>query len=281
MEKEIATKNWLYLRKKEEQILQLKKYQSRRVATVCVSRLRDLPVLDRDTVGDELRAIFSPKIPTGIPAAELCREIALQMPELTPAAFFPGDGDESEKTIVSYLKNAHSAQAFRALSARMPNAEAMTATSSGRCCEDVSSGGATACILPLCTGKDGILTSFCALVEQHELLLQAITRVEIPGTEDYTLFGLLKRHLDCPPHPDYFVFAIHEDLLTDSGEILSAVKLLGGTPIRFGTVPVGKESSSFLYLFVLNVSHGNLTAILLYLELCVRSYLPFGVFCLE
>jgi len=280
MKRKIAVKNLLYLRKKEEQVSQLKKIQARRVAATCVAQLRALPLLDRDSVGEELRAMISTEITDTLWAAELCREIALQLPELAASAFFPEIAEEVESVTVSYLKNTHSEQAFRIFTAREGTVTAIPATSSNNCCEEVSSGAADACILPLCTGKDGILTSFCALVEQHELLLQAVTRVEVPGTEDYTLFGLLKRRLDLPPRPDYFVFALPNELLQDSGAILSALKLLGGIPVRLGTVPVGKESSSFLYLFVLDVSRGDLTAILLFLELCARSYLPFGAFCM-
>ncbi|MBO5110810.1 MAG: hypothetical protein J6D21_08860 [Clostridia bacterium] len=278
MDKEVLIKNIVYLNEKERTLNRLKKAQVRRIAARVRDRLHGLAVLDREGIGDTLRAVFTYDPREEALTTELCRELARQMPELTAAVLFPAHEEVAETPTVSYMKNAHSERAFHAFAAHMPALGAVPATTHADCCGDVYESNSDYCILPLFTGKDGILTSFCALAEQHELAVHALARVEMAQTGDYTLFALMKRRCEYLGHASHFAFAIHEDLLPQCGEILCALKKFGARPVKVAPVPLGKESSGFLYLLVADIVHADLTALLLYLEITVPSYLPYGLF---
>ena len=278
MEREILMKNLVYLTGKERALDQLKMAQVRRIAAGLREKLREMPLIDRESVGDLLRSFRVKDLEEEALTAELCREIVKQMPELTPALFFPAQEEAEGKLSVSYMRNAHSDRAFAAFAAQMPGLAPSPAVSHADCCEDVFEASADACILPLSTGKDGILTSFCALAEQHELAVSAVTRIEMPQAGDHTIFALMKRRCEFSGHATFFAFAIHEDFLPQMGEILSTVQALGGRLTKIDAVPVGKESPGFLYLIVADVAHAELTAFLLYLEIAAPSYLAFGLF---
>ena len=277
MEKEVLLKNLMYLRSKEQTLHQLKKAQGRRIAALVCEHLRTIPLLAGDTVGDEMRLLFSQDVPDSAFFADICHEMVLQMPEVTPATFFPlAQGNEKETT-VSYLKNAHSDRAYRIFAAHLPGASAIPAATSYSCCEDVSTGKATCCILPVHTEKSGILTTFCALAEQYDLFIHAITTVTDPQTEEATVFALFKRRCEWNPNKTFYAFGIPEELLAHCGKILCDVSALGATVLRVGALQT-MDGGRAICLIVLDVGRADLTAILLYLEVAAKSHITLGLF---
>jgi hypothetical protein len=274
MDKEILMRNIVYLNDKGQKLQQLKKAQIRHIASTLCEKLSGWPSYDRD----DLNVLLPYEQSDPDFGIELCREVTRQMPTMTPDSFYPShDGTESTYT-VSYVKNAHSTQAFNRFASRIKTATPRTATAYASCCEDVATGESDACILPLYTGKDGILPSFCALAEEHELAVHSIFRVEMPHTEDFTLFGLMRPQCEYTKGVHYLAFAIHEELLGRFGTVLSALKAYGATPVKLGTVSLGKEFGGFLTLCVADVLNANLSALLLYLDLFFPSYIAFGFF---
>lgn len=273
MDKEVVMKNVVYLNDKGQKLQQLKKAQVRHVAAMLTEKLAEWPSYDRD----DLQVFLSYEQTDPDFGIELCREVTRNMPHLTPDSFFPAISGSEGTYTVSYVKNDHSVKAFSYFS-QAESAVAHVATSYAACCEDVSEGEADACILPLYTGKDGILTSFCALAEEHGLAVHSLLRIEMPHTEDFTLFGLMRPQCEYVKGARYLAFAIHEELLGRFGSVLSALKAYGAAPVKLGTVSLGKEFGGFLTLCVADVLNANLSALLLYLELFFPSYIAFGFF---
>ena len=270
---EVVMRNAVYLNDKEQKLQQLKKAQIRHFAAMLKEKLSEWPSYDRD----EMKVFFSYEQIDPDFGIEICREVVQDMPHLTPDSFYPAIRESEGTFTISYVKNDHSSKAFSYFS-QAETAVAHAATSHAACCEDVSEGEADACILPLYTGKDGILTSFCALAEEHGLAVHSLLRIEMPHTEDFTLFGLMRPQCEYIKGARYFVFAIHEELLARFGTVLSALKAYGATPVKLGTVSLGKEFGGFLTLCVADILNANLSALLLYLDLFFPSYIAFGFF---
>lgn len=278
MDERILKSNRKYLDERASRLEHLRTIQVRKTATFCRDALESLPYRDRDVIGQTVRGAVEDVLADPSLTAALCKEIVLQSPTLSPKDFLPPQTeDEPTPASISYFRNPHSDEAYRIFSSHVDNAVSVYADTSNGCCEDVYTGRAAYCILPVYSSKEGMLSSFCTMVAEYELFAYAIAEVPIPRSDGHTIFGLFKRRCEWNERKTHFAFGISDELLSELGRILCALSSLGAEPVRIGAVPIA-EGERTIYPIILNVARANLTAVLLYLEVAVRSYLSFGLF---
>lgn len=95
------------------------------------------------------------------------------------------------KRIVCF-KSALSEPAFACFAAELPSAKLMYSDGFKGACEDVYNGFADACILPITSSEDGLLTSFLRLARKYELHAAHACLLTLGG-ERRTLVGLFER----------------------------------------------------------------------------------------
>lgn len=278
MDERILKSNREYLDERAMRLGRLRTVQVRKTAVFCRETLQGLPFYDRDIIGQTVRSAVKDVLADPSLTAALCKEIVLQSPELSPRDFLPAHTeDEPTPASISYFRNPHSDEAYRIFSSHIENAVSVYSDTSYGCCEDVYTGRAAYCILPVYSSKEGMLSSFCIMVEQYDLFAYAIAEVPIPRSEGHTIFGLFKRQCEWNERKTHFAFGISDELLSDFGKILCALGSLGAEPVRIGAVPTATEER-MIYPIILDIARANLTAVLLYLEVAVRSYISFGLF---
>ena len=136
----------------------------------------------------------------------LCRHLSLRMsdPEIREALLAYLHIEQPEmpalRTIL-YVNNPQIQSALRSFSSVFPDAEAVPCLNFSDGCEDVASGNADACVIPLITSQDGLLHGFISTLDRFDLKISNICSVRSYGEEQperFTMYALARRDLILP-----------------------------------------------------------------------------------
>ena len=136
----------------------------------------------------------------------LCRALAGQMsdPEIREAlhAFLHIEQPSSSgpQTIL-YVHNPQIGAALDSFSSVFPKAGTVRCANFSDGCEDVASGNADACVIPLISSGEGLLSGFVSTLDRYDLKITNLCSVSSPKEDEpgrFTVYALARRDLILP-----------------------------------------------------------------------------------
>lgn len=210
---------------------------------------------------------------------ELSREDDMPMWELSNDLLtYDADGtkaDEHECKRIVCFATAVSKPAFDKFATLLKDAEISYADDFRSACEDVYNRFADACIMPIMSSEDGVMTSFLRLARQFELHAHHVCSVST-GEGRQTLVGLFGREMpptDGAEHLDLFV-SVRDGRLCD---LLSGYDQLGASCESVTALPhaMFEEENYFISL---SVKDADAAALIAFSRLIVPSVFVGGLY---
>lgn len=234
-----------------------------------------------EVLPDEL-ALCSPRF------ADFCRRLVGEKEKTGLGAFFVLSDtedvfEESEDTAAfrtAYMQNRYTDQAWRCFAEQIPELTAEYFSSYAAVCEEVYNDRCQYCILPLYTSTDGHLTSFRKLIGKYDLKICLETEVEL-ADESIMRFVLLRRKIvekeqtHVPTNVALSV-VLSEDRCI--GALLTACETLGAVVTTVYSIPLEYGDRSQEYCLELDMTEGNLSALVLFLEASQLRYTLVGLY---
>lgn len=180
----------------------------------------------------------------------------------------------------AYMQNRYTDQAWRCFAEQIPGLTAEYFSSYAAVCEEVYNDRCQYCILPLYTSTDGHLTSFRKLIGKYDLKICLETEVEM-ADESIMRFVLLRRKIvekeqtHVPTNVALSV-VLSEDRCI--GALLTACETLGAVVTTVFSIPLEYGDRSQEYCLELDMTEGNLSALVLFLEASQLRYTLVGLY---
>lgn len=255
---------------------------------------------------DQIAALYLTGDPHAIPSEVLPDELALCSSRFADfccrfvgdenktdlgaiAAWSEADGafEESEESDevttafrTAYMQNRYTDQAWRCFAEQIPGLTAEYFSSYAAVCEEVYNDRCQYCILPLYTSTDGHLTSFRKLIGKYDLKICLETEVEL-ADESIMRFVLLRRKIvekeqtHVPTNVALSVVLAEDRCI---GALLTACETLGAVVTTVFSIPLEYGDRSQEYCLELDMTEGNLSALVLFLEASQLRYTLVGLY---
>lgn len=193
------------------------------------------------------------------------------------------DADEDVDTTASrtaYMQNRYTDQAWQRFAERISGLTAEYFTSYTAVCEEVYNGRCHYCILPLYTSTDGHLTSFRKLIDKYDLKICMETQVEM-ADESIMRFVLLRRRILEKEQTQVPTNAALSVVLSEDryiGALLNACETVGAVVTAVYSIPLEYGDRSQEYCLELDMTHGDLPALVLFLKASQLRYTLVGLY---
>lgn len=193
------------------------------------------------------------------------------------------DTDEDTDTTASrtaYMQNRYTDQAWQRFAKQIPGLTAEYFTSYAAVCEEVYNGRCHYCILPLYTSTDGHLTSFRKLIDKYDLKICMETQVEM-ADESIMRFVLLRRRILEKEQTQVPTNAALSVVLSEDrciGALLNACETIGAVVTAVYSIPLEYGDRSQEYCLELDMTHGDLPTLVLFLKASQLRYTLVGLY---
>ena len=186
---------------------------------------------------------------------------------------------DTDINAVAYVKNQYSLEAFAKLCKHIAVHQEHVFSSFGELCDDIESGDADACIIPIENTTDGKLVNFYSIIDRYELKILSTCEIESSDGNQVTRYALLKRHLIIPNGErcciEFNFVSTQTNTLKDLIEISS---LLGLSIHRIDSLPLRYNKSSFEISSVLYGTLDDIMKFILFLKLNIPQHTILGLY---
>ena len=238
---------------------------------------------DNTTLRDiiQLYRKLMPLTNTNISAAdrlEFCKIIAERNQESLSNILFKHDSDIALKK-VAYVKNQYSVEAFTKLCKHISFKEEHVFSSFGELCDDIESGDADACIVPIENTSDGKLANFYSIIDRYELKIWSTCEIESSDGDQVTRYALLTRRLIIPNSDHCYVeFSFVSTQANALRNIIEISSLLELSVHRIDSLPLRYNKSSFEISSVLYGTLDNILKFILFVKLNIPQHTVLGLY---
>ena len=180
---------------------------------------------------------------------------------------------------VAYVKNQYSLEALAKLCKHITVHQEHVFSSFGELCDDIESGDADACIIPIENTTDGKLVNFYSIIDRYELKILSTCEIESSDGNQVTRYALLKRNIVIPNSErcciELTFVSTQANTLKDMIEISS---LLGLSVHRIDSLPLRYNKSSFEISSVLYGTLDDIMTFILFLKLNIPQHTILGLY---
>lgn len=145
-------------------------------------------------------------------------------------------------------------------------------------CEEVSLGGADACVLPMCSSADGYYPTFSKLLKQYELKINETARVFKPDSDEELQFALLSRDALPAKNADKMMFSYTEDESTPLSDLLHALTFCGALPFSISSSPQPYSMDRFEHRIEMRTGALSPKAVIFFLESALAGHTLLGIY---
>lgn len=199
-------------------------------------------------------------------------------------------GSEETRTFpkspkIAYLKNLFADSAFMAFSKAFESPSVIYHEDFQSVCDDVYSGRADMCILPLYNSRDAKLVSFYRLIEKYELKIILSCDISSPGEDMTTRYALLA-HCGTFTNPiridgdscTLMELSFVPDRDVPLHSLLQAAVDSGFEVYKVDSLPLTYSDNDFSYNIVLNCEKADIKRFLMFLKLAAPHHEIIGLF---
>ncbi|MBQ9117422.1 MAG: hypothetical protein IJY04_10395 [Clostridia bacterium] len=246
-----------------------------------------------DDVPEENRArvltdISEDAVNSGIfPCAAICEEQKKAGRPLEFPSFFPDSDEQDGDARIAYLRNPYSDTAYRVFSDVIEKASVTYPRDFTSVCEEVYYGRCRYCILPIETSDEGGLSGFRRLVSKYELCPILSCSVSSGGGSQTTRSALFSKNIErlsvsgnplVKTEREVFSFRLNAPEETSLMKTIKAMHIYGLRLLKVDSTPVSWDEGRYSFEFYAECDGGNISAMLLYLELEIPEYTPIGYY---
>ncbi|MBE6565318.1 MAG: hypothetical protein E7655_08610 [Ruminococcaceae bacterium] len=174
--------------------------------------------------------------------------------------------EKKKKVKIAYVRNSYSDAAYNAFAACFEQPSVSYSTAFPGVCEDVYHSRADYCILPVESGRDGILQSFRSMIAKYELKYILTTRVAVD--DGYTLFALLGKNNETVKAEGEQFMEINV-VVSDNrtiGRCLAMIEENGFHIVRIHSLALSHDDGHYTYDILLQKQSGDIRSLLDYLS---------------
>ena len=154
---------------------------------------------------------------------------------------------------VTYFRTPMTDRAYKCFANQFPSLRAVYSTDFKSACEDVYYDRSDACILPLESSEDGLITSFRRMLTRYELKIVSKAKIDLQD-DGYQTLALLSND-DGDPDGSEFEFCIPSFKSDDATLLFDAIDTMHTRLIRCVTLPSKSSEDSDLHLCVSGQTH--------------------------
>lgn len=185
---------------------------------------------------------------------------------------------------IAYFKNSYADTAFRIFSKALGTPSVIYLNDFDAVCEEVYSGRADMCILPLDSSRDAKLIGFCRLIDKYELKIVLSCDVSSSDGGVTTRYALLRKNLTFPEElPDgadarllEFSFVPTDGI--SLADVLFAAEGFGLKLYKVDAIPLTYSDSEFSYDVILHCPDHSVEPFALFMSLEAPQYETLGIY---
>lgn len=180
---------------------------------------------------------------------------------------------------VAYVKNQYSLEALVRLCNRITVTGEHIFSSFGELCDDIASGNADACIIPIENTSDGKLANFYSIIDRFELKIHSTCEIENSDGNQVTRYALLQRHIVIPESDSCFIEVSFVSARTNTiKDIIDVSALLNLSIYRINSMPLRYDKSSFEISSVLYGDIDSIMKFILFIKLNIPQHTILGLY---
>jgi len=172
-----------------------------------------------------------------------------------------------QKVKIAYVRNSYSDEAYNAFASCFTRPVVSYASGFVNVCEDVYYSRADYCILPVESGRDGLLQSFRNMIAKYELKYVLTTRVAVD--DGFTLFALLGKNSEQIKAKGEQFIEINVVVSDERtiGRCLGMIEENGFHIVRIHSLALSHDDGRYSYDILLQKRQGDLTLLTNYLNI--------------
>lgn len=185
---------------------------------------------------------------------------------------------------IAYVRNKKNDKVFLDLSKKIKTARAFYAASFSEACEAVYNGICEFCILPVENEREGKLYSFYTMMDRFELKICRVIYEDTDNGANGIVYALVGRDISFDiSDGEYkrFEFSVVHENADFVADVISAVKLFGGTVVIVGTQPVPYDELKSKYYLSVDLESASVLPLALYMYLDYPRYSPIGLYSIR
>lgn len=183
------------------------------------------------------------------------------------------------KESCAYFKNIYTDLAYSRFSQASIISKAFYHSTFASACEDVASGIAEYCIMPVYSSLDGDILSFYKLADRYDLKITYQCQLQSKDDESTTNYALFSKRLSFENNGSNILeLTIDIPISAPMPELLDSLSLLGATVNKLSYMPTGYSSDYMRVKLALSVTDSSLPTIIEYFYAVGINYDILGIY---